>query len=119
ALAEVEPIHPRVLRKDGQLILGIIADAAKQGKSLEILDTKLPREAKPQLKQIQSLLAAKAKVLNVPPELLMSRKLMVATLLKYLATGQAELPEGMSRWKREQIEEDLLQLMNRFAEQNV
>ena len=117
ALAEVEQIHPRVLRKDGQQILDIIAVAVARGGSLETLDTSLSREAKLQLKQMQGLIAAKAKLLNVPPELMMSRKLMVTCLLNYLATGKPELPAGLTPWKRVQIETDLMKLMASFSEQ--
>ena len=117
ALAEIEQIHPRVLRKDGQQIIDTIAAAADVGGTLESLDTNLPRDAKQQLKQMQALIAAKATLLNVPPELIMSRKLLVSCLLNYLATGHAELPEGLSDWKRELIERDLVKLMNGFVGQ--
>lgn len=118
SLSKVENIHPRTLRKDGRTIVDIIAEAAKIGGSLEIIDGSLPRHAKTLLKKMQSDVAAKAQAVNVPPELIINRKTLAACILGALATGELKLPDELSQWKRALVEKSLLQLMSEFTEAN-
>lgn len=101
-----------ILRHDAPELIRIIRDAlaAPSDQWPRTLDIPLSPEAGVWLKQTKEVVASRAALLNIPPEIL-ARKKALEALIRTGDSGQWRLPESLSGWRQEQIGAPLLALL--------
>lgn len=109
-LAELEDMHPRILRKEGATLLNII----KQVKGLPesawpaALPEPLPVEATKVLKRLRRVGLELGLELDIAPELMLRKKKLEALLRTGYPSGPYSLPESLQGWRRELMGDALL-----------
>ena len=109
-LAELEDMHPRILRKEGATLLSLI----KQAKGLPesawpaALPEPLPIEATKVLKRLRKVGLEFGVKLDIAPELMLRKKITEALLRTGYPSGPYRLPESLQGWRRELMGDALL-----------
>jgi ribonuclease D len=109
-LAELEDMHPRILRKEGATLLNII----KQAKGLPAsawpaaLPEPLPIEATKVLKRLRKVGLEFGLDLDIAPELMLRKKILEAVLRTGYPDGSYSLPANLQGWRRELMGDALL-----------
>lgn len=109
-LAELEDMHPRILRKEGATLLNII----KQAKGLPAsawpaaLPEPLPIEATKVLKRLRKVGLEFGLDLDIAPELMLRKKILEAVLRTGYPDGPYSLPANLQGWRRELMGDALL-----------
>ncbi|MGH8491488.1 MAG: ribonuclease D [Moraxellaceae bacterium] len=104
ALADIEDVTPRILRKEGESILRVIADAKKLPPESwpAPLPTPLPREAKALFDALRASAKPVSEQTGVPEEVLLRKRHVEALVLGRVDLGaQAPLPKALLRWRGE------------------
>lgn len=104
ALSEIEDITPRILRKEGETILRVIADARKLPEDSwpAPLPTPLPREAKSLFDALRASARPLSQKTGVPEEVLLRKRHVEALVMGRVDFGeQAPLPRALQRWRGE------------------
>lgn len=113
ALADINDIAPKTVRKDGEALLNLI----KQGQALDIaeLPAALPKPLPPAngsiLKRLKAHVAKRAEQLNMAPELLARKKDYESLLRSGFDSGNYCLPETLSGWRKPVVGDDLLAIL--------
>lgn len=115
ALAKIEGIHPRIIRKEGELILKVIANAVKIPKEIwpNRLAKPLPKNCSKLNKALKAMVIIKAKELGLCPELLWRKKIIEKLLRSGCQYGRYQLPDNLQGWRRQLLGESLLATLNR------
>ncbi len=108
ALGRTEGLRRRVVKEDGEQILRLVNQETADEERVPAFPEPLPPRAKPLVKELQALLAGVAESVDLMPELLLSRKSLVAMLTHLMHGGEARLPADLPRWKRTLFGEPLL-----------
>lgn len=104
ALADIEDMTPRILRREGEAILAVI-EAAKRLPETEWparLPTPLPREARDLFDRLRASVKPLAAKTGVPEEVLLRKKHVEALVLGRVDSGdEAPLPRAFRDWRGE------------------
>lgn len=112
-LAQLEDMHPRILRKEGATLLSLI----KQAKGLPeqdwppALPEPLPVEATKLLKRLRKIGQDLGGKLDIAPEMMLRKKILEELLRSGYPSGPYTLPESLQGWRRELLGESLLQCL--------
>jgi ribonuclease D len=110
-LERLPGLDVRQAARDGAVWLELIA------KALALPESELPPESErlpftPAVRKLEDrlrqLVAERATVLGIPPEILSSRRNLGALLRSALVDPEPRLPRELSGWRRQQIGEELL-----------
>ncbi len=106
-------MKPPAVREDGKELLQIVAEGLAVDKDLlpKQLDRPLSPQAGQWLKLMKETVNAKAEVLEIPPELLARKKALEALLRSGFPNGPFTLPEGLRGWRKAEIGDYLVQLL--------
>lgn len=115
ALTRIPNMHPRVIRREGDKLLGLVKNAAKIPKEEwpPRLPKPLPKGLGQLAKELKELTQLKAKELTICPELLWRRRVIEGLLRSGLSTGEYQLPASLQGWRRPVLAETLLPVLNR------
>ncbi|EGG98679.1 Ribonuclease D [gamma proteobacterium IMCC2047] len=108
SLGRTEGLRRRVVKEDGEQILRLVNQETADEERVPAFPEPLPPRAKPLVKELQALLAGVAESVDLMPELLLSRKSLVAMLTHLMHGGEARLPADLPSWKRTLFGEPLL-----------
>lgn len=103
-LSDIPDITPRILRKEGQKIVDVIAEAQKirADEWPEPLPAPLPREAKGLYDQLKTATKPVAEKTGVPDEVLLRKRHIEALVLGRVDQGsEAALPVAFQGWRGE------------------
>lgn len=112
-LAEIEDMHPRILRKEGATLLSII----KQTRRLPeehwpaALPEPLPVEAAKVLKRLRKVGLELGQKLDIAPELMLRKKILEELLRSGYPDGPYCLPASLQGWRRELMGDALLECL--------
>lgn len=117
-LAQVQDIHPQVVRKDGQNILLCIEHA------LEIplkdwpqaLPEPLPLAAGKLIKSLRLMLSEKAQQLQIAPEVLLKKKVLEDFLYVGFPRGPWLVPDSLQGWRRNLLAEELIVFLEKATQ---
>lgn len=109
-LAELEDMHPRILRKEGATLLSIIKKVKALPESAwpAALPEPLPIEASKVLKRLRKVGFEMGHELDIAPELMLRKKKLEALLRTGYPSGPYSLPESLRGWRRELMGDALL-----------
>lgn len=104
ALADIEDMTPRILRKEGEAILAVIAAARQLPEEVwpAALPTPLPRESRELFDALRAAAAGVAEKTGVPAEVLLRKRHIEALVLGRVDQGDnAPLPRAFAGWRGE------------------
>ncbi len=104
ALADIEDMTPRILRKEGEAILAVIAAARQlpEERWPAALPTPLPRESRELFDALRAAAAGVAEKTGVPAEVLLRKRHIEALVLGRVDQGDnAPLPRAFAGWRGE------------------
>lgn len=104
ALATIEEMSPRILRKEGEAILGVIAEARRLEPETwpERLPTPLPRESRDLFGALRTSAQPLMEKTGVPEEVLLRKKYLEALVMGRVDQGdEAPLPRAFQGWRGE------------------
>lgn len=104
ALADIEDVSPRILRKEGAKILDVIARARQLSEDQwpAPLPTPLPREARELFDALRAAAKPVAAETGVPDEVLLRKRHVEALVLGRVDQGEAAmLPKALQGWRGE------------------
>lgn len=114
ALAQIEDMHPRSVRQDGQTVLELI----RQGQALpeeqwpQRLPEPLPAAANRLLKALRKVGQRHAERLGMAEELMLRKKTLDALVRSGYPQGPYQLPDELVGWRRELMGDELLAVAN-------
>lgn len=112
-LANLEDMHPRIIRQEGAALLDII----KQAKRLPeehwpaVLPEPLPVDATKILKRLRKVGLDLGLQLDIAPELMLRKKILEELLRTGYPCGPYSLPSSLQGWRRELMGDALLQCL--------
>ncbi len=109
-LSRVDDIKRKIIRVDGQQILQFLQNArqsAEQNVPEPILRP-LPFFWNKHLKRLKSIIRTRAAELGIAPEILLRKKELDALIRSGLDTGNYQIPEQVSAWRRDAVGDLLL-----------
>lgn len=113
-LADIDGLHPKTLRKDGETLLELIAAAVAlpEDRCPAVLPEPLPVAASVLLKKLRGVAQAEAVRLDIAPELIARKKVLEALLRSGYPRGPYQLPESLQGWRRQVLGQKLLDCLN-------
>lgn len=110
-LAEIEDMHPRILRKEGATLLGLIMQAKQLTEEdwPAALPEPLPIEAAKILKRLRKVGLQFGQQLDIAPELMLRKKTLEELLRTGYPDGPYRLPDSLQGWRREMMGDALLE----------
>jgi ribonuclease D len=110
ALARIDDMHPKTIRRDGETLLKLIKDAAAvpAAEWPEALPEPLPLEASALLKKLRALGQREGERLNIAAEIMLRKKTLEALLKSGYPSGPYQLPDSLRGWRRELMGQALL-----------
>lgn len=110
ALARIEEMHPKTVRRDGETLLQLIREAGALPPEQwpEALPQPLPLESTALLKKLRVIGQREAERLQIAPELMLRKKSLEALLKSGYPNGPYQLPDNLRGWRRELMGEALL-----------
>ncbi|TWC34119.1 ribonuclease D [Pseudomonas sp. SJZ079] len=110
ALARIDDMHPKTIRRDGETLLKLIKDAAATPAAEwpEALPEPLPLEASTLLKKLRAIGQREGERLNIAPEIMLRKKTLEALLKSGYPHGPYQLPDSLRGWRRELMGQALL-----------
>ena len=112
-LANLEDMHPRIIRQEGATLLDII----KQAKRLPeehwpaVLPEPLPIDATKILKRLRKIGLDLGLKLDIAPELMLRKKILEELLRTGYPSGPYSLPSSLQGWRRDLMGDALLQCL--------
>lgn len=116
-LAEIEDVTPRILRREGESILKVIAEAKTIAESAwpQRLPTPLPKEAKKVFDALKQEGERVAQEINVPLEVLLRKKHVEGLVMGFVDFGdKASLPLALTGWRFDKLTPRLLAVLKQF-----
>lgn len=113
ALKGLKDLHPRKVRLYGDAILSIVASAQESSRDLwpERVPGPLPVDQAELYKQVKARVMAVADCHGVPAEFLARRKQLEQLVRSGCYSGEYEIPEALTGWRRPLLAEPLMQLL--------
>ncbi|MEH6616754.1 MAG: ribonuclease D [Porticoccus sp.] len=111
ALAEIEGMHPGIMRRYADILLELLARGLSTDKTdcPKPLPEPLPRKAGDMIKQLKKTVVKQAEMLDLPPEVLARKRDLEALVRSMLEKPHAELPASIANgWRYEAIGKILL-----------
>ncbi|KFX67784.1 ribonuclease D [Pseudomonas taeanensis MS-3] len=110
ALARIDDMHPKTIRRDGETLLKLIKDAAATPAAEwpEALPEPLPLEASALLKKLRAIGQREGERLNIAAEIMLRKKTLEALLKTGYPNGPYQLPDSLRGWRRELMGQALL-----------
>lgn len=118
ALAAIEGVTPRQVRRHGEQILRLVreAEAAPSSSWPRRLPPPLPRESRTVYAALKEQVDAIAERIRVPAEVLMRKRWLDALVLGVVDHGEgAELPAALRGWREEPVTRPLLTCLQGFS----
>ncbi|MDP2229002.1 MAG: ribonuclease D [Moraxellaceae bacterium] len=115
ALADIEDMTPRILRKEGDSILAVIAEARQLPPAAwpMPLPTPLPRESRDLFDALKKAGAVVAEKCGVPAEVLLRKKHVETLVMGRVDHGEAgEMPRAFAGWRGELLLPALLPVLD-------
>jgi ribonuclease D len=119
ALAEIEEMTPRIVRREGELLLQLIAEAkaVPEADWPAALPPPLPREAKVLFDKLKAEAEAVSAQHGVPAEVLLRKRHVEAMVLLAVDHGlEAEWPPALRGWRGEILTPRLVEVLRQHAE---
>ncbi|MEJ8568525.1 ribonuclease D [Elongatibacter sediminis] len=110
-LADIEGLHPTVIKRYGQTLLSLIENAAGTGNPPQPIPP-LEKAQRQTLDALRTRVKQKGQELGVDPALLASRKVL-EDLIRSQESG-GELPERLRGWREEVITRELLETLGQL-----
>ncbi|ASP39696.1 ribonuclease D [Bacterioplanes sanyensis] len=106
-------MRPSIIRDHGKDVLKLVDQALKLDKQYwpKVLDKPLSPLAGQWLKKLRAAAVEKAELLDIPPDLLVKKKMLEALLRSGYPRGPFELPDELSGWRRAEIGDYLVRLL--------
>ena len=114
-LKTIEGLHPRSLRRYGQLWLDLLAGTDPKLELALLPNERLPKEAKPIIKAIRHLLAERAADYDIAAELFMNRKKLNLMVGNWLEQRTVDLTRFLPGWRYEVLSGPLNQLFQELS----
>lgn len=110
ALARIDDMHPKTIRRDGETLLKLIKDGAATPAAEwpEALPEPLPLEASALLKKLRAIGQREGERLNIAAEIMLRKKTLEALLKTGYPNGPYQLPDSLRGWRRELMGQALL-----------
>ncbi|MEH6529649.1 MAG: ribonuclease D [Porticoccus sp.] len=111
ALAEIEGMHPGIMRRYADILLELLARGLSTDKAdcPKPLPEPLPRKAGDMIKQLKKSVVKQAEMLDLPPEVLARKRDLEALVRNMLEKPHVELPASIANgWRYEAIGKILL-----------
>lgn len=107
-------MKPHVRQRSGQGVLDLIAQALAANDSLwpEALQKPLSPQAGEKLKVLKKAVSARADSIDIPADMLVKKKTLEALLRSGYPRGPYRLPEPLDGWRKQEIANDLLSLLD-------
>ena len=120
SLSAIQDMQPKIVRKDGEIILNLIQQACSLPKEElpQPLPAPLPKAAKEYGKLIKAWTQNRAEQLNMPAELLCSGKMSSAILRYWQANKRFAIPDSIQGWRRAEVAEPLVLVLKDQQNQN-
>ncbi|HZJ95281.1 MAG TPA: ribonuclease D [Thiopseudomonas sp.] len=112
-LAQLEDMHPRIVRNEGATLLKIICQAKSlpQEQWPEPLPEPLPVEGAKLLRRLRKVGREMAVQLEISPELMLRKKVLEDLLYSGYPDGPYSLPDSLQGWRRELMGDALLKVL--------
>lgn len=120
ALGGIEDMTPAIVRRDGQNILALIAEARRlpPGQCPALLPPPLPIEARDVMDGMRAVASEVSRRTGVPENVLLRKRHAEALLLGRVDEGpEAALPAALKGWRNDVLTPQLLALLDRHEEQ--
>lgn len=106
-------MKPHVRQRSGEAVLKLIVEALQASESLwpEALQKPLSPQAGEKLKVLKKAVSARADSIDIPADMLVKKKTLEALLRSGYPRGPYRLPEPLEGWRKQQIAEELLGLL--------
>ncbi|MGB0733779.1 MAG: ribonuclease D, partial [Pontibacterium sp.] len=116
-LSKISEINHRAVRLHGETILEILANAPASAEANPPLPIPrpLPYEWNTKTRKLKSIVKAKARELDIAPEVLLRRKEIEAIMRTGVETGEFSLPSGLTPWRETEIGQPLLQALQQMS----
>lgn len=103
ALARISDLPPRLLRLQGDQLLGVVAEAAVTPPESwpQRLAPPLPAQVNPLLKRLRRVAHQEAERQGMAPQLMLRKKTLEALLRTGFPDGAYSLPDELKGWRRE------------------
>ncbi|TNF08047.1 MAG: ribonuclease D [Gammaproteobacteria bacterium] len=114
-LAEIEGMHPGIIRRYGELLLGMVktAEGCKPDEHLQPLDSPLPKEARDLGKAMKAVVSDRAESYQLPVEMLARKRDIEELVRSHCDVTPTELPTSLaSGWRYHVVGEDLLKAIS-------
>ncbi|MHA7878521.1 MAG: ribonuclease D [Saccharospirillum sp.] len=113
ALKGIKDLHPRKIRLYGEAIVELVARAGEASRELwpERVPGPLPSDQAALYQAVKARVAAVADRHGVPVEVLARRKQLEQLVRSGCYSGEYEIPEPMTGWRRPLLAEPLMQLL--------
>ncbi|UTW13622.1 ribonuclease D [Marinobacterium rhizophilum] len=117
-LSRVPELKRKVLREDGETMLGLLKNAADTSAAQVVEPIPRPLHVlwNTRLKRLKLMGRERAQALDMAPELLLRRRDLEALIRSGLDDGNYQLPPGLQGWRQEVIGDDLLVQLRRFEQ---
>lgn len=118
-LARVDDIKRKIVRTDGLQILQFLQDAKSSAEknAPEPIQKPLPFFWNKHLKQLKTIIRARASELGIAPEIVFRKKELDALVRSGMDDGNYRIPDSISSWRREAVGEQLLAALNEIEKQ--
>lgn len=116
-LSRLEDIKYRVVKEDGDVILGLLATSQTSAKENPVSAINRPLHVSwnKRLKRLKTIARDTAHRLGVAQEVLLKKKDLDALVRSGMDTGQYQLPSGLQGWRKAVIGDALLDQLNKFT----
>lgn len=120
ALKGLKDLHPRKVRLYGDAIIGIVASAQTSSRDAwpERVPGPLPADQSELYKRVKARVMALADCHDVPAEVLARRKQLEQLVRSGCYSGDYEIPEAFTGWRRPLLAEPLMQLLVEHPNEN-
>lgn len=114
-LKTLQHLDPQVVTRYGQDLLQYMRATAAVAVTVDraLLNIPLPIDSRKHMKMCQEVVQRRANDLNMAPELLGRKKLLVELVRNFEHTGELVWPDNVSQWRRDLLESDLLKALRR------
>lgn len=106
-------VRSDIRRQSGSELLELIENSLREDQSLwpQVINKPLTPQAGEWFKMLRRAVADKAVLLDIPPDMLVKKKTLEALLRSGYPRGPYELPEPLQGWRRKEIADYLLILL--------
>lgn len=113
SMAKTPELHPSILRKKGDQLLAVIAQAAKSDQQTwpAKLEKPVSLNSGKLAKQLKEKVYSQAEMLNICPELIWRKKVIEPLLAENAGRQDYQLPDSLQGWRKHILSHILVQTM--------